>query len=105
MIVGAAVLPVGPATERFRPFRVDFSSNSCGPAVYVAFHRSNTDCGTAATKRLQASTPIGLLVLALGMAMFAGDAERHHSRVVVGNGAVRRRGRRRSPGNRRYMPG
>jgi hypothetical protein len=105
LMVGAAVMPVGPGTERLGPFHADFSSDNCGPAGYVAFHRPDTECGTAAAKRLEASTPIGLLVLALGMAMFAGGDEGHGSRVVVSSPRVRRRGRGRSSGSRRYMPG
>jgi hypothetical protein len=105
LIIGAAVMPVGPATERLGPFHVDFSSDNCGPAVYVAFHRPDTECGTAAAKRLEASTPIGLLVLALGMAMFAGGDEGRGSRVQVASPRGRRRPRGRTPGRGRYLPG
>jgi hypothetical protein len=104
LIIGAAVMPVGQATERLGPFRLDFASDNCGPAVYVAFHRPDTDCGTAAAKRLEASTPIGLLVLALGMAMFAGGDEGRGSRVQVAGSRGRRRPGGRTPGRGRYMP-
>jgi hypothetical protein len=105
LIIGAAVLPVGPATQRLEPFHVDLGRDNCGPALYVAFHRPGTDCGTAAARRLEASTPIGLLVLALGMAMFAGGDEGRGSRVQVGSPRSRRRPRGRAPGRGRYLPG
>jgi hypothetical protein len=106
MMVGAAVMPIGPSAQRFAPYRPDFSNANCGPAGYVAFHVPNTDCGAAAAKRLEASTPIGVLVLALGMAMFAGNTEARGSRVVVGTSArPTGRVRGRSRGSKRYMPG
>ncbi|HEX3621848.1 MAG TPA: hypothetical protein VHT97_05990 [Acidimicrobiales bacterium] len=105
LMVGAAVMPVGPATQRLEPFHVPFSGENCGPAGYVAFHRPNTDCGTAAAKRLEVSTPIGLLVLALGMAMFAGGDERRGSRIDVASPRLTRQARAHSRGRKRYIPG
>lgn len=104
LLVGAAVMPVGPGTQRLQPFRVDFNVGNCGPAGYVAFHRPGTDCGTAAAKRLEAAAPVGLLVLALGMVLFSGSAERRGSRVAMGDPRVRARSRSRSPRGRRSMP-
>jgi hypothetical protein len=105
LIVGAAVLPVSPATQRLGPFRVNLRSDNCGPAVYVAFHRPDTECGQAAHHRLLATTGVGLLVVALGTAMFAGGNEGHGSRVDVATPLVSRRSRSRSRGSRRYTPG
>jgi hypothetical protein len=109
IIIGAAVLPVSPATERLGPFHVNLRTDNCGPAGWVAFREPDTECGTTAYKRLLTTTPIGLLVVALGMAMFAGGDERRGSRVdaplrrVSPGGPGRARGR--SRGSRRYMPG
>ncbi len=80
-VIAAGVLPVSPATQRLGPFRVDIRGDNCGPAGYV------------------------LLVVALGMAMFAGGDDPHGSRVLLGPPKVSRREARRSRGNRRYMPG
>jgi hypothetical protein len=107
IVIGAAVLPVSPATERLGPFHVNLRSDNCGPAGWVAFREPDTECGTTAYKRLLATTPIGLLVVALGMAMFAGGDERRGSRVDaplrrVSSGSP---ARGRSRGSRRYMPG
>jgi uncharacterized membrane protein YgdD (TMEM256/DUF423 family) len=104
LLVGAAVLPVGPGTQGLQPYRVDFKVGNCGPAGYVAFHRPATDCGTAAAKRLKGAAPVGLMVLALGMVLFSGSAERRGSRVAVGNPRVRSRSRSRSPRGRPSMP-
>lgn len=105
-IVGAGVLPVGPATQRFGPLRVDFRSDNCGPAVFVAFKQGNSECTTAAKKRLVAASSVGLLVVAFGMALFAGGDEPHRSRIVASPARrVRRRSLLRSRGSRRYMPG
>ena len=107
IIIGAAVLPVSPATERLGPFHVNLRTDNCGPAGWVAFREPETECGTTAYKRLLATTPIGLLVVALGMAMFAGGDERRGSRVDAPLRRVSpgRPARGRSRGSRRYMPG
>lgn len=112
-IVAAAVLPVSPNAERLGPFKVNLAGENCGPAGWVAFHTPDTECGRAAYRRMLATTPIGLLIVALGMALFAGGDERRGSRVDVGSrrvspaGRVSRGGRvrARSRGSRRYMPG
>lgn len=105
LIVAAAVLPVSAMPERFGPFRVDLSHDNCGPAGYVAFHQPNTDCGSAATRRLLATTPVGMLVLAAGMALFAGGDERRGSRVEVTNPRARYQSRSRRREDRRSVPG
>jgi hypothetical protein len=105
LMVGAAVLPVSPATQRFGPFQVNVRADDCGPAGYVVFRDTNTECRSAAQRRLLTTTGIGLLVLAMGMAMFAGGDDRRRSRVEVGTPRVRRRWALRSPGSRRYKPG
>jgi hypothetical protein len=105
LIVFPAVLPVSPATQRFGPFEVDIRGDNCGPAGYVAFRdHSNSICREAAHRRLLTTSGIGLLVVALGMAMYAGGDERPGSRVQVASSRVRR-SRFRSPGSRRYKPG
>ncbi len=109
LVVGAAVLPVSPSPERFGPFRVDISGASCGPAGVVAVEKGGTDCGTAARKRLLSTSAIGLLTVALGMALFAGGDGTDHSRLDVRAPRVRRRSPVRSlvrsPGSRRCTPG
>jgi hypothetical protein len=105
LMVGAAVLPVSPASERFGPFRVDFRGDTCGPAGYVAFRDTNPECRSAADRRLLSTTGVGLVALALGMALFAGPDQRRGSMVVVGAPRVSRRSALRSPGSRRYKPG
>ena len=110
LVVGAAVLPVSPATERFGPFRIDVRGESCGPAGVAAVDKGGTDCGTAARKRLLSTSAIGLLTMALGMALFAGGDDSDHSRIDVSTRrSVRRRSSLRapvgSPGSRRYRPG
>lgn len=104
-IIGAAVLPVSPATQHLGPFKVDIRGDNCGPAGYVMYEQGSTICKEAAQKRLLAVSVVGLLVVALGMAMFAGGDEPHGSRVQVGPPKVSRRQARRNRGNRRYMPG
>ncbi len=109
IVVGAAILPVSPATERFGPFRVDIRGDNCGPAGVVAVQEAGTECGTAARKRLLSTSAVGLLTVALGMALFAGGDGTDHSRIDVRNRRVRRRSSLRSlvrsPGSRRYKPG
>ena len=105
LVVGAAVLPVSPSTERFGPLRVDIRGDSCGPAGAVAVREANTECRTAARKRLLATSAVGLLVVALGMALFAGGDGSDHSRIAVRTKRVRRPSLVRSPGSRRYRPG
>lgn len=104
-MVGAAILPVSPASARYGPFRVDIRGDNCGPAGVVVTREANDECRAAARRRLLSTTPVALLVIALGMALFAGGDEPHHSRVVVRTARVRRRSGLRSPGSRRYKPG
>lgn len=104
LMVGAAVLPVSPASERFGPFRIDIRGDSCGPAGYVVYRGGSEVCESAAKRRLLSTTGIGLLVVALGMALFAGPSERGGSMVVV-SPRVKARRPLRSPGSRRYRPG
>jgi hypothetical protein len=105
MIVFPAVLPVSPATQRLGPFRVDIRGDNCGPAGYVAFREgSNSVCREAAHRRLLTASGIGLLVVALGMALYAGGDDPRRSRVQVATPKIRRPGFR-SPGSRRYKPG
>ena len=104
LMVGAAVLPVSPATERFGPFRIDLDGGNCGPAGYVAFREGNEVCRQAARRRLLSTTGIGLLVVAVGLALSGGD-QRKGSMVVVPTGRLKRRSALRSPGSRRYKPG
>lgn len=104
-VVGAAVLPVSPATQQFGPFRVDIRGDNCGPAGYVVYEKGSTICKEAAQKRLIAVSVASLLVVGLGMALFAGGDEPHGSRVRLGPPKVSRREARRSRGSRRYMPG
>lgn len=105
-LVGAAVLPVSPATQRLGPFRVDIRGDNCGPAGYVLYDDSvSPDCREAAQRRLLATGAVSLLVVALGMAMFAGGDAPHGSRIQMGPPAVSRRESRRSRGGKRYMPG
>jgi hypothetical protein len=104
--VGAAVLPVSPATQRFGPFRVDIRGDNCGPAAYVLYdNQANSVCEEAAQRRLLATGAVGLLVVAFGMALFAGGDAPRGSRIQLGPPAVSRREARRSRGNRRYRPG
>lgn len=105
LIVAAAVLPVSPATQRFGPFRVDIRGDNCGPAGYVAFRDTNPSCRQDAQRRLVTTTGVGLLVVALGMAMFAGGDEAPGSRIDVRRPRVTGRATSRSRGSRRYRPG
>ena len=106
LMVGAAILPVSPATQRLGPFRVDIrQEDNCGPALTVAARDAATDCRTAARKRLLATSGVGLLIVALGMALFVGEELPHRSRVDVPTPRLRRRVLLRSPGSRRYRPG
>jgi hypothetical protein len=104
-MIGAVVLPVSPATQRLGPFRVDIRGDNCGPAGYVIYEKGSTICKEAAQKRLIAVSAVGLLVVALGMAMFAGGDAPAGSRVRTGPPPVSRREARRNRGSRRYMPG
>jgi len=105
VIIFPAVLPVSPATQRLGPFRVDIRGDNCGPAGYVAFQdQSNSVCREAAQRRVLAATGIGLLVVAFGMALYAGGDDPAGSRVEVRVPRVRRSGFR-SPGSRRCKPG
>ena len=104
-IVGAAVLPVSPATQRFGPFRVDISGDNCGPAGYVLYNQGNSLCQEAAQKRILTTSGVGLLVLAFGMALYAGGDAPRGSRIQIGSPKLSRREARRNRGSRRYMPG
>ena len=104
-VVGAAVLPVSPATQRLGPFRVDIRGDNCGPAGVVLYEEGSSICKEAAQKRLLAASVAAVLVVALGMAMFAGGDEPHGSRIQVGPPKLSRRQARRSRGSTRYMPG
>jgi len=105
-VVGAAVLPVSPATQRLGPFRVDIRGDNCGPAGYVLYDDvTSSDCREAAQRRLLATGGVSLLVVALGMALFAGGDAPRGSRVQLGPPVVSRREARRSRGSRRYTPG
>lgn len=105
-VVGAAVLPVSPATQRFGPFRVDIRGDNCGPAGYVLYDDVvGSDCREAAQRRLLATGAVSLLVVAFGMALFAGGDAPRGSRIQLGPPEVSRREARRNRGNRRYMPG
>lgn len=104
-VVGAGVLPVSPATQRLGPFRVDIRGDNCGPAGVVLYKEGNAVCKEAAQKRLLAVSVVAVLVVALGMAMFAGGDEPHGSRVQLGPPKISRREARRSRGSKRYMPG
>lgn len=104
MFIGAAVMPVSPATEGFGPYRIDVGNNDCGPAIGVVVgHTANSDCRIAAHKRLLAAGASGLVVVALGMALYAGPEERRGTRVRVGTPRVRR-SILRSRDSRRYTP-
>jgi hypothetical protein len=106
LIVGAAVLPVSATPERFGPFRVDLRGDTCGPAGYVLTRdNANEVCKSAAHRRLIPTTAVGLLIVALGMALFAGPEERRGSMVDVPTRRVSGRPAYRSPGSRRYKPG
>ena len=105
-IIGAAILPVSPATQRLGPFKVDIRGDNCGPAGYVLYEEGGSSiCKEAAQKRLLGVSVAGLLVVALGMALFAGGDEPHGSRIRIGPPKVSRREARRSRGSRRYRPG
>ena len=104
-MIGAAVLPVSPATQRFGPFKVDIRGDNCGPAGWVLYEEGNEVCKEAARKRLVSTAVAGILVIALGMALFAGGDEPHGSRIQMGPPKVSRRSALRNPGSRRYRPG
>ena len=105
LMVGAAVLPISPATQRFGPFRVDIRGDNCGPAGYVAFRDTNAACQQDAQRRLLVTTGIAVLIVALGMAIFAGGDDQMGSRIAVATPRVSRRAMSRSRGSTRYRPG
>ena len=105
LLASAAVLPVSPATQRFGPFRVDIRGDNCGPTGYVVLRDSESPCREAAERRLLLAAGVSVLLVAIGMAMFAGGDDRRTSRIVVRTPRVTRRGPVRSPGGRRYRPG
>ena len=105
LMVGAAVLPISPATQRFGPFRIDVRGDNCGPAGYVAFRDTNAACRQDAQRRLVVTTGIAVLIVALGMAIFAGGDDPTGSRITVPSRRVTRRAMVRSRGSRRYRPG
>jgi hypothetical protein len=105
IVVAAAVLPVSPVTQGFGPFKVDLRNTNCGPAGLVAFDRTEIDiCRSAAQRRMLAASAIGLIVVALGMALFAGPEQRRESRIEVKTPHVRRGPVLHNPGSKRYMP-
>ena len=104
LMIGAALLPVSPATQRFGPFQVHVRGDNCGPAGYVAFRDTNSVCRASAHRRLVVTTGVGLLVLALGMALFAGGDDRRRSMVDVGSPVARRRSARRGPRRSSWGP-
>ena len=104
-VVGAAVLPVSPVTEGVGPFRIDMTGNNCGPAGYVLYDEGNSLCKQAAQKRILTASGLGVLVLACGMALYAGGDAPRGSRIRMGPPRVSRREARRNRGSRRYMPG
>lgn len=105
LIVFPAVLPVSPATQRLGPFRVDIRGDNCGPAGLVAFDdQANSVCRDAAHRRLLTTTGVALLLVAVGMALYAGGDDPRGSRIDVAVPRVRRSALR-SPGSRRYKPG
>jgi hypothetical protein len=105
LIVGAAILPVSPASQRLGPFRIDIQGENCGPAALVAVDDPNTDCQLAARKRVVITTAVGLLVVAAGMALFVGSDGPRGSRIQVPTRTVKRQPALRNPGSRRYRPG
>jgi hypothetical protein len=105
IIVGAAILPVSPASQRLGPFRIDVRGDNCGPAGLVAQREADSECRLAARKRLLVTTSFGLLIVAAGMALFVGGDDRRGSRVEVGTRRVSRQSTLRNPGSRRYKPG
>ena len=102
LVVSAMVLPVSPATQRFGPFRVDIRGDNCGPAGKVAFRNPNANelCKEAAQKRIWVASGLAVVVLAFGMALFAGGDERRGSMVEVASPRLSRSAYR-SPGSRR----
>ena len=105
LIVGAAILPVSPASQRLGPFRIQVRGDNCGPAGLVAVRPANTECRLAARKRVLVTTAFGLLAIAAGTALFAGGDDPHGSRIQVPTRRVRRQSAVRSRGSRRYRPG
>lgn len=109
LLVGGALLPVSTASDRLGPFKVGVGVDNCGPAGIVAVQDSNPDCVSVARHRLLSTSALGLVVMAVGMALFAGTDD-DHSRIdvpvpAVKPPAVKRRSLVRSPGSRRYTPG
>lgn len=96
-LVGAAVLPVSPATQRLGPFRVDIRGDNCGPAAYVLYADAGLECREAAQRRLLATGGVSLLMVASGMALFAGGDAPHGSRVLLGAPKPGRRSRAAGP--------
>ncbi len=105
LLASAAVLPVSPATQRFGPFRVDIRGDNCGPTAYVALRDAESSCRESAQRRLLIATGVSVMLVALGMVMFAGGDDPRGSRIVVRTPRVTRRGPVRSPGSRPSTPG
>ena len=104
-VIGAAVLPVSPATQRLGPFKVDIRGDNCGPAAWVLYDHGNSVCKDAARTRLLTTSGVGLLVVAFGMALFAGGDAPRGSRIQLGPPKVSGRSDLRSRGSRRYTHG
>ncbi len=105
LVVGGALLPVSTASERLGPLKVDIGVDNCGPAGVVVVTSTNPECLSAARHRLLSTSALGLVVMATGMALFAGTDD-DHSRIDVRRPTtVKRRSLARNPGSRRYTPG
>ncbi|MDQ2826604.1 MAG: hypothetical protein M3Y04_06565 [Actinomycetota bacterium] len=85
----AAALPV--SVDRGDPgiLGVHFRVDGCGPAVYAAVREADSQCQQTARRRLEVTTTAGLLMVVVGLVMFAGD-DPGGSRVEVATGAARR---------------
>jgi len=90
LIACAAALPV--SVDRGDPgvIGVRFRVDGCGPAVYAAVRASDSQCQRTARRRLAVTTTIGLLMMAVGLVMFAGGDSGSRSRVDVPSPVMRR---------------
>lgn len=95
LMAGAAAMPVSVGRSESGP-GVTFRADGCGPAVYAAVRLSESDCQRTARRRLMATTTVGLLVMALGMVLFAGGDSRRSAVAVPTLVTRRRRAARRS---------
>ncbi len=89
LIACAAALPV--SVDRGDPgvLQVRFRVDGCGPAVYAAVRESDSQCQQTARRRLEVTTTAGLLMMVVGLVMFAGG-DPGRSRVDVATGPPRR---------------